>query len=27
VRPPGLEPIFVISLLSITYEESQSLGA
>jgi hypothetical protein len=27
VRPPGLEPILVISLLSITYKESQSLGA
>jgi hypothetical protein len=27
VRPPGLEPIFVISLLSITYKENQSLGA
>ena len=27
VRPPGLEPIFVISLLSTTYVESQSSGA
>jgi hypothetical protein len=27
LRPPGLEPIFVNNLLSITYKENQSLGA
>jgi hypothetical protein len=27
VRPPGLEPVSIINLLSITYKESQSSGA